>query len=695
MFADMDKMILSARYRKMVGRAVLSISFFFLTYLMLLVLAVGLAVLCGYLAVMMVMSKVHWITIALGGGVFCMGLLIVYFVVKFIFSKSEARDFAGMPELSRGEQPVLFAMIDEIVEKTGTRRPKKIVVSPQVNASVFYDSSFWSMILPVSKNLHIGLGLMNSVTVSEFKAILAHEFGHFSQRSMKVGSFVYNMNKVIYDMLYDNDGYQNAARKIAGISWHFAIFVHVGLKITEGIQWILRKVYGIMNKSYMALSREMEFHADQVAARIAGPSAIIDSLYRLELSDYAYDETIAFYNRKIAENVKTENIFPDHLEVMKCLAEEAAISFRNELPHVTRDDRNRYDKSRLVLTSQYESHPDTADRAAVVMSYNIAPVPTDDRMANILFHNLDGWQRRMTSDMFEDVEYAEVPAALDASAFRSLYREYRRELQVHPVFNGYYDARDFVSFEESGTPQDPISSPAVFFSDEIVEATRNLAALRRDIDTLKSIAVGETEVETFDYDGRKYSGKDASSLVPLLEADATQLDTRLQENDKAIFCWFRERSRVLAEESGFMSRVATHREFQALIGTFFEHHDTLRSQMAFFFDTTSYEEIRKRLNVMASGERELREDMEALLNHPRTTVLSEDTRKAFRDYIGLKDSYFTGESYNNEATAALFAAVDSFPGAVLSIANATKRELLLFMGRVSELQAAEDAPALI
>jgi hypothetical protein len=63
-----------------------------------------------------------------------------------------------------------------------------------VNASVFYDSSFWSIIFPIRKNLQIRLGLVNKIIEQELKAILAHEFGCFSQRSTKVGSFVYDVN---------------------------------------------------------------------------------------------------------------------------------------------------------------------------------------------------------------------------------------------------------------------------------------------------------------------------------------------------------------------------------------------------------------------------------------------------------------------------------------------------------------------
>ena len=50
--------------------------------------------------------------------------------------------------------------------------------------------------------------------MQEFKAILAHEFGHFSQRSMKVGSYVYYVNQVIFNMLYDNDSFDKMIQKL-------------------------------------------------------------------------------------------------------------------------------------------------------------------------------------------------------------------------------------------------------------------------------------------------------------------------------------------------------------------------------------------------------------------------------------------------------------------------------------------------
>ena len=83
--------------------------------------------------------------------------------------------------------------------------PHRVFVSPEVNAADFYQRSLLNLFFPARKNLLIGLGLVNVVNLSEFKAVLAHEFGHFSQSSMKVGTYVYSTNRIIADMVCARD----------------------------------------------------------------------------------------------------------------------------------------------------------------------------------------------------------------------------------------------------------------------------------------------------------------------------------------------------------------------------------------------------------------------------------------------------------------------------------------------------------
>jgi len=261
----------SANFKREVKKVMASVVLFFLVYIILIVLAALLAVGCVYAGFFVMVGSGHLIGIIAGVGIMSIGIMVFIFLIKFIFSVKKY-DESGTITITESEQPQLFSFIRQLTTDTQTQFPKKIVLSPEVNASVFYNDSFWSMIFPVKKNLQIGLGLVNSLTLSEFKAVMAHEFGHFSQRSMKLGSFVYNVNKAVYNMLYENNDYGSFLQKWGNLHWAIGIFVWVTIQIVKGIQQILQGMYSFINKNYMSLSREMEFHADAVAASVSGSS---------------------------------------------------------------------------------------------------------------------------------------------------------------------------------------------------------------------------------------------------------------------------------------------------------------------------------------------------------------------------------------------------------------------------------------
>jgi Zn-dependent protease with chaperone function len=281
----------SATFKKKVGQVLWAILLFFAIYLLLIAASLLLAAACVYLGVSIMVHMTHIITILAGLGIISIGIMVFIFLVKFIFSVKKF-DESGSMVITESEQPQLFAFIKQLTVDTQTPFPKKIVLSPEVNACVYYNDSFWSMLFPVKKNLQIGLGLVNTLTLSEFKAVMAHEFGHFSQRSMKLGSFVYNVNKVIYNMLFDNKGFAEFLQGWGSLHYAIAIFVNLTIYIIKGIQKILQAVYRFVNKRYMALSREMEFHADAVAASVSGSNNCISSLQKLEVGDICYQTVI-------------------------------------------------------------------------------------------------------------------------------------------------------------------------------------------------------------------------------------------------------------------------------------------------------------------------------------------------------------------------------------------------------------------
>src|SRR5690349_15261900 len=305
----------TASFKREVSKVLGSIFLFFLVYLVMVLLSVGLAIACFYGGVMLIVNVPRLITILIGIGIIGLGAMVFIFLIKFIFAVSKF-DRSGSIEITQTDQPELFEFIRQLTRDTHTPFPKKIYLSTDVNACVFYDSSFWSMFFPVRKNLQIGLGLVNCLNISEFKAVMAHEFGHFSQRSMKLGSFVYNVNRIIYNMLYENKDYTSSLQSFARASGYFAFFVSITVQIVRAIQSVLKAMYGVINKNYLSLSREMEFHADCVAASVAGGNNLSSALKRVELGNTCYNITLQKCDEIYKEKQVSKNIYRNQVVVL-------------------------------------------------------------------------------------------------------------------------------------------------------------------------------------------------------------------------------------------------------------------------------------------------------------------------------------------------------------------------------------------
>ena len=108
-----------------------------------------------------------------------------------IFERPEARG----KEVSRKDHPELFSLIDEVVMKADCLQPKHVRISNECNAYVYYPSLL-GYIFTGRQNLTIGLPLLYGLNKTELKAVLAHEFGHFTQKSVSMNR-VANLSEFI------------------------------------------------------------------------------------------------------------------------------------------------------------------------------------------------------------------------------------------------------------------------------------------------------------------------------------------------------------------------------------------------------------------------------------------------------------------------------------------------------------------
>ena len=107
------------------------------------------------------------------------GAVMVVFLIKPLFFR--IRDERRRRSLTRSAQPLLFELVDRICEATGAPIPQRIDVDYQVNASAQPLGGIWS-VATGKMVLTIGIPLIAGMSARQLAGVLAHEFGHFSQK---------------------------------------------------------------------------------------------------------------------------------------------------------------------------------------------------------------------------------------------------------------------------------------------------------------------------------------------------------------------------------------------------------------------------------------------------------------------------------------------------------------------------------
>ncbi|QBZ98582.1 M48 family metalloprotease [Flavobacterium sangjuense] len=640
----------SSQFKAQAYKAVFSIILFTIVYFLFFLLSVGIFVGCCYAAAMIVAASPAFITIMLGIGLLGVGFFVMYFMIKFLFTKNKS-DYSHLTEINIKNEPKLYQMIQDLVNEVETDFPKKVYLSSDVNASVFYDSSFWSMFFPVKKNLNIGMGLVNTSTVVELRGILAHEFGHFSQKSMRVGSYVYNVNRVIYNLLYDNDEYSEAMTTWASRSGYFALLIGIAIAFNKAIQYVLQFMYKIVNVSYMGLSREMEFHADEIAANVVGSEPMIHSMMRMNLTSDSFDRVLNYYESKINDSITTFNVYPQHLLATNLVATQNKIEIINNLPLVKEDYFEKFNKTKLIIKNQWASHPSTEERILAFKKLNIVLKTIDNRPANVLFKDIIKTQKLLTKKMFQNVEYPDSPIEEDVSSFLNTLEKEYVENKFPDAFNGYYDNYSMDAMDlEKLTEETSISAFEELFSNEKIELVYANNSQINDLETLKQIANKEFELKSFDYDGNKYKASEAQILVDNLNSTIENNKKLLRQNDNEIFKYFYQKAK---QKTGESKLVKLYKDFILMDNQYklkIQLYIDMINNFSFAYQQNQPDVINRNMKNFYGLEEKFKTELKSILNDELyQNVVTNDLREKCNKYLDDHLIYFGGGKYDDEA----------------------------------------------
>ena len=272
--------------------------------------------------------------------------ILVFFLMKPIFAK---RRPAPKPlQLTPDSEPVFFQFIDRLCHLVGSPTPKVIYADLEVNATASLQD--WRGFFLGDLALTIGVPLVRGLTLAQFTGVLAHEFGHFSQRAgMRSHFLIQTIRAWFARVVYERDSWDDWLEQGGdNEGWQMRTVRHVA----RGGVWLSRRYLELLMKGGHRLSaefsRQSEFDADRYETSVVGPEVFEQTSMRLpELSNGAMSAWEA-----VRHNYRMGRL-PDDVAIMVethtgRLTDQTVASIREQ--------------SITAETGRFDSHPATVDR---------------------------------------------------------------------------------------------------------------------------------------------------------------------------------------------------------------------------------------------------------------------------------------------------------------------------------------------
>ncbi|SED14792.1 Zn-dependent protease with chaperone function [Tenacibaculum sp. MAR_2009_124] len=502
--------------------AIIAIILFFVLYACL-VFATGYL---AYIALIYDIGQVNKATILMKIGAVAGSAMLFVFTLKFIFKLKNPKP-QNRIKLNKTKHQNLWNFVIKICEETGAPKPKNIFIDPDVNAYVAYSNIWLSLFLPIKKELTIGLGLIDSLNLTEFKAVITHEFGHFAQKAMKIGSYINSANTIIHDMIYNRDSWDNLLDewRASDIRLSFAAWI-----ITPVI-WIIRQTlalfYQFLNIMYSSLSREMEFNADKVAVSTSGSDAIIAALWKLDVGFENWNNTIEHAYLASKKKVFTKNLYT-HNQIAHDKVKDSQLEKLTNLPKHSMGGKKYFSSSENSKVSMYASHPPNNLRQENAKSPYIE-CGSDDRSPWLLFEKANELQEEMTLLVYKQYIGKESLEFSTSTVFENFIIQ---EMQGKELLAEYQDTflNRFLFIDAHDELLKRAKEREAVYQNDITYLKESLTTLMnpvKEIENLMNKAVeisqGTTKDVSFNFQGKEYNKKDLQEGYETMVAEREKI----------------------------------------------------------------------------------------------------------------------------------------------------------------------------
>ena len=300
-----------------------------------------------------------------------MTIVTIYKLFQSIFIKIPPRDPGRLLKLE--EAPRLWALTKEVATDIRTRPVDEIRITPGTEVAVYERGTRKEKASDTAQRvLILGIGVLNDFRGQAFRAVLAHEYGHFTHRDTAGGEICLRVTNDMMKFAYALAAAGHA--RMWNLGFVFCRFYH----------FLFRRIS-------LGASRLQEILADRMAALKYGADAFEEGL------THAIRRSIEFpltANREIT------------------LAVRAGRGVSNLYALAEREISVEYEVRKAVgrPTSEDDSHPSALDRFRLVRPFGNTNRSVDTSMVWDLFEDRQAITMEMTTLIDKSIERPATPS---------------------------------------------------------------------------------------------------------------------------------------------------------------------------------------------------------------------------------------------------------------------------------------------
>jgi len=280
----------------------------------------------------------------------------------------------------------LYLAIDQMAQAIGVPAPQYIELIPDVNAAAGPVNGLLSLQQGKLK-LVIGLSLVAGSTVQQLFGVIAHEFGHFAQRSaMSAYLWINYVNRWLGECAFGQDEWHERLARWEqtydnGLAQTCIFCAQMMILAVRHLFALLYKLSIYLTSS---MSRNMEFDADCYETQLIGSHYVKANTLNIRKLSYAWSDTMALNFQALHEDDKLlRNIPAAIMHVSKGFDPDRVRRIEDDL----HEDQTNF----------WDSHPPDHERIAAAEAAKEPGRLLCDLPATALFNDFDVLSEQVTN----------------------------------------------------------------------------------------------------------------------------------------------------------------------------------------------------------------------------------------------------------------------------------------------------------